>query len=268
MRKESFSNFALTLLGKLAAGRRLRLLPAGGGSLGGRPVAQSVLDQLLAAELVRYEGEDVRLTESGHARARRLVPTPVPLTGEKVDGYRAQHMHVSRTPRRSGEAAAPMALCNQAESPLGWLARRRDKNGVPLLSRRQVVAGERLREDFERAGMGQRLTRAPDALPVDRGRRGGAPAREESVGALDARRRLHRALDTVGPGLSDMLMRICCFLEGLEEAERAMAWPARSGKVVLALALDRLADHYDGKKTGASERPSFREVPSKTSFRV
>ena len=48
----------------------------------------------------------------------------------------------------------------------------------------------------------------------------------------------------VGPGLCDILWRIVCAGEGMRDAELALGWPARSGRLVLSLALDRLADHY------------------------
>jgi hypothetical protein len=53
------------------------------------------------------------------------------------------------------------------------------------------------------------------------------------------------ALAELGPGLGDVALRCCCYLEGLESAERRMGWSARSGKIVLRIALQRLKRHYD-----------------------
>ena len=52
------------------------------------------------------------------------------------------------------------------------------------------------------------------------------------------------ALYNLGPGLGDVVLRTCCNLEGLEAAERRMGWAARSGKVVLRIALERHKRHY------------------------
>ena len=127
---------------------------------------------------------------------------------------------------------------NVAESPLGWLLAH--GHGT----RRQFDAGEWLRSDWECAQLAPRVTMAWDAAPVARGR-GGASAGMDLNGAqLDARRRFDQAIAAAGPGLADILWRIVCAGEGMRDAETALGWPARAGKVVLTLALDRIADYY------------------------
>lgn len=127
---------------------------------------------------------------------------------------------------------------NAAESPLGWLFAR------GLISQRQFDAGERLRSDWERAQLAPRVTMAWDAAPVARGR-GGPPSEPDLAGAqIDARRRFGAAVAEAGPGLADILWRIVCAGEGMRDAETALGWPARAGKLVLIFALDRVADYY------------------------
>jgi len=61
---------------------------------------------------------------------------------------------------------------------------------------------------------------------------------------LDARRRFEKAVASAGPGLADILWRVVCSGDGMRDAETALGWPARAGKLVLGLALDRVADYY------------------------
>ena len=83
-----------------------------------------------------------------------------------------------------------------------------------------------------------------DAAPVARGRGGSAPPCDLSGAQIDAQRRFEAAIDAAGPGLADILWRVVCAGEGMREAESALGWPARAGKLVLLIALDRVADYY------------------------
>jgi hypothetical protein len=127
---------------------------------------------------------------------------------------------------------------NAAESPLGWLRARGH------ISERQFSAGEQLRLDWERAQLSPSVTMRWDAAPLARGRGGSKPGLHPAETQIKARERFEAAVAAAGPGLSDILWRVVCAGEGMRDAESALGWPARAGKLVLTIALDRVADHY------------------------
>ena len=155
------------------------------------------------------------------------------LVERSIEGQTA----TSQVPR-SGVRPARSVTINMAESPLGWLFSR------GLVSRRQFEAGERLRADWERAQLAPRVTMAWGATPVWRGRAGCAPKPDLNGAQLDARRRFDAAIASAGPGLADILWRVVCAGDGMRDAETALGWPARAGKLMLSFALDRIADYY------------------------
>lgn len=204
------------------------------------------------AQTTRYT-----ITEPGRAALRRFLA--IRAEARRADGlgegqtpFQAQHRiegaRVFLDPATGREVTRAV---NLGESPLGWLARRKGPDGQPFLTPAEVEAGERLRTDFETAEIGPSV--AQDwrnfLTPGDR-LSGSSPRRDPAEGPTAARERVGAALSALGPGLSDMALRVCCFLEGLEACERRMGWAARSGKVVLKIALQRLVLHYGLERTG------------------
>jgi hypothetical protein len=158
-----------------------------------------------------------------------------------IDAFRAQHLHL-RGDAVATEHGAAAVTVDDNESPLAWLARRKGRDGRALIEPHQLQAGERLRADFTRAHLMPRTTSNWES-PIASGPRSNGTGHFTDT-MIAARQRVRQALDGTGPEFSGLLLDVCCFLKRLEDIERERAWPARSAKVVLQLALDRLARHY------------------------
>ena len=141
----------------------------------------------------------------------------------------------------------PTPSFNESESPLYRLFCRKDSKGRAAITEFQFAAGERLRTDYERASFEASITSSWEGERT--GTRNYSATSDNRISslsdnAIDARRRVHNAFDAVGPELAGVLYYICCLAGGLEQAERMLQLPQRSGKAVLSLALTRLARHY------------------------
>jgi hypothetical protein len=224
--------------GDLDDGTAIVLAPRNGVTVVRARVASSAADAAVARGLAIWEDEArakrLTLTEAGRAHLRRRAAP------SGVDPFRAQHSPIEP---RTLDQGAPPTLRNEGESPLAWLARRKDRDGRPFLAPAQVEAGERFRRDVEKAQILQRVTANWEATTAS-SRRGADAGANISDVAMDARKRLARAYDAVGPELAGLLTDVCGYLKGMEIVESERGWPARSGKVVLKIALDRLARHY------------------------
>ena len=172
------------------------------------------------------------------AAPRRSESAPA----DGIDAFRAQHLDLA-TREIMLETGAISVLVNDSESPLAWLARRKGRDGRSMISPNQFIAGEKLRADFTRGHLSPRVT-SDWSAPTGRSRTFAGGAGEMTDLVIASRQRVRLAMEACGPEFSGLLMDVCCFLRGLEEVERERGWPLRSAKIVLQLALDRLARHY------------------------
>jgi hypothetical protein len=218
------------VMSALDEGRAMRRSGAGWAA-GPLTAPDSLVTELKHRDLVREEGDRLVLTAAGRGWSARASRPDMP-----------NRMLAERTlpgdPAAVGRRPARTVTVNLAESPLGWLQAR------GMVSARQFEAGERLRGDWETAGLAPRVTMRWDASRGSGDRRGPPGAIDPTTAQISAKRRMEAAMDAAGPGLRDILWRVACAGEGLEGAEKALAWPKRAGKLVLLMALDRVADHY------------------------
>lgn len=193
--------------------------------------------------------------QNGQSGSGRIRHQQNDVSDDGIDPFRAQHLDLA-TRDLMTEGGLTQVLVNDSESPLAWLARRKGRDGRAMIAPDQFIAGERLRADFTRGHMTPRVTSSWTGIAGTKGTGGGTGEMTDMIVA--SRQRVRLALEACGPEFSGLLLDVCCFLRGLEDVERERGWPPRSAKVVLQLALDRLARHYglrsDAKGTGTAIR--------------
>ncbi len=185
------------------------------------------------------------ITDDGRKALRRLLCTG--------DAAQSQHRELAERVLKDDPASPVEHLTvNLRESPIAWLASRRDSKGRPLLDIALVKAGERLRADYTFAAL---VPSVAKGWQTERTSSGGASTggRELTDDVLSARERVAMVLGRLEPTLAGVAVDVCCHLKGLKTVEAERGWPARSAKVVLQIALSSLADEY-GVRTTAPAR--------------
>ncbi|WP_262299959.1 DUF6456 domain-containing protein [Microvirga sesbaniae] len=208
-------------------------------SVGAGRFAATAADALVRHDLARWDmsasgGRALARTAAGEAHLRRLTAP------EAGTAFLHQH-HDTELATVATDAGPVRVRVDSEESPLDWLRRRKGRDGEPLIDEASYRAGERLRTDITLAGLLPGVTARLDGLPASAGPAAPGEATDRMVAA---RQRLCNAFDALGGDFSDLLLDLCGFLKGLEQIERERRWPARSAKVVVRLALARLAEHY------------------------
>ena len=178
----------------------------------------------------------MNITAEGKSKLRRLLCDH--------DPYAGQHRELQNsTVKINNQSRSVVENC--AESPLSRLYARKQKDGTRFISAEQFQAAEHLRRDFEKAGLQPSITaRWQEGVSTGKKSHGAFDSADLSNMAIDARTRLEKALDAIGPELSGVTLDICCFLKGFESVERERRWPRRSAKLMLKTALANLARHY------------------------
>lgn len=231
--------------------RLLRHIGAGGAMLSGEgPAAQvenadhrmlatstKLVAQALARGLAARDGARLTLQPATRSFLRRAA-------AEAEEVFLSQHADIVDTVTEVDGIRQPARL-DLSESPLGAVARLKDRDGAAFLPPEALAAGERLAADFTRGQLQPRVTASwePQLSGRGKGSRGGMADLADS--AMAARLSVNRAVSAMGPELSGVALDICCFAKGLTVVERERQWPARSAKLMLRAALMVLSRHYD-----------------------
>ena len=206
-------------------------------SVGAGRFSRQAADVLVRRDLACWHKDgrlSLQATEAGRAHLRRAGAP------DRDDAFFHQH-HETASASVETESGRRRVQMNIEESPLDWLFRRKGRDGERLIGEAAYQAGERLRGDIMLAGLLPSVTARWNAMPAHHGPASPADATDRMIAA---RQRIRNAFDAVGGDFSDLLLDLCGFLKGLELIERERHWPPRSAKVVVRLALTRLAEHY------------------------
>lgn len=226
------------LLGVEATGTGLSIRREGGQA---RQFPHATVESARALGLVTCTETSIGATTEALAFLRRAMVAP-------EEGFQEQHRLIESV-TTPVDGIRQTVRVNRLESPLGSLARLKEKSGKAFMPSEAIEAGERLHADFTRGRLQPRLTMTYEPLLSSKTKGGAGGIADLCDTAVAARGRVARAMEAIGPELCGVALDVCCFEKGLELVERERQWPARSAKLMLRTALMALARHYEPPRT-------------------
>ncbi|MBL1431308.1 MAG: hypothetical protein COA60_007375 [Robiginitomaculum sp.] len=160
------------------------------------------------------------------------------------ESFAAQHWQLEEREVFSDDGGFTAVRVNVEASPLLKMYRQRDKFGKRFLSDREFAAGEKLRNDYACSNMGRMSGSNWTGVARDKSVALSVTFADGNINAIDAKRRVMEALAWSGPMLDRVLFSVLLREQGLNSLEMDRHWPSRSAKIVLKIALARLALHY------------------------
>jgi hypothetical protein len=226
------------VLGPIGEGREFGVFPRGDRRR--RPLARvsrRLVQTMVSDGAIVASGGDAMygLTAAGMARLTRETAAP-------SDAYAAQHAPIVARPTIAADGALGGARGHDPNAAMKRLAALRDQSGKPWFTAAELAVAERLRADWLAGEIG--MLRGSDwaAPPQSRVSRGpGSAAESAMIRCCDARARAAAAMASLAGPLRRAVELVCLQDAGFEALERALGWPARSGKLALKLALAQLA---------------------------
>ncbi|MEJ1998730.1 MAG: DUF6456 domain-containing protein [Maritimibacter sp.] len=231
---------------------------------GDRPVRRAVVHRSTAESLAlreyvtgRQTGRLTRyiITPAGRVELNRLMAaletSRLSENGGRPGELREGRHHGQAIKRDTARVSTRQKRSAGSEAPLYVLARRRRPNGEPWLTPDLIAAAFRFHESYEIARLSGEITRDWDSLMMGRVNvRAVAGSGGRAVRRVEAAEALAGAIRALGPDLSETVILSVCHEVGMEEIEAKLGYPARSGKLVLRIALRKLSRYYDEVGSG------------------
>lgn len=194
--------------------------------------------------LLMVVGDSLQITDATASWLRR-GNTSKSFAVNIDDRFTAQHWQLEEREIFDDCGGLTKVRMNVEVSPLLSLYRQRDKFGERFLSDNEFAAGEKLRNDYVCSNMGKMSGSNWTGIARDKSvARSVSQSDDGNIRAIDAKRRVMGALASVGSMLDRVLFSVLLREQGLNSLEMNYQWPNRSAKVVLKIALAKLAAHY------------------------
>lgn len=255
-RKELEREARIILQIMLKSKHHIKKLPLGEVALYRDKFDQKIFVKKLPVKLIEFMHENSWLeldvgiyksTEVGHNWLAEflyfldLKPT-AETNMDDVQNIVAPYVNAQKSLVEMGEMSLHMN--DVQHSPIIKLYNRQRNIAHKYLNAIHVEAGQKLFDYFVTANLEPNVTMDWERLKsVKQSHHTGQSGNDFSEQTYLARQQLYDCLKYTGPEFAAVLVEICLFGNGLEATERTMNWPARSGKLLLTMALDRLAEH-------------------------